>query len=470
MALKLIKSLEKQVKKAVLSKYNWKTKGKRGSFVIQLRFYDEKFGEMFFDTKFLPTIDPWPEPGFVILQSVLGYRERMQPIDSSSKSMLLSVKPGTQLAMNIHWLGSRGSKLIKSLPITVKKMSKEKRDLVGLRYDERKPIKAKSRYSTSLEEREMINILAKVKAKKAAKKKQSLKDKKASKALKKDWDEATMREKAKFLAQNIWRAKKKKWEEREKPKTIKDVMVTLRAKKTKKKAKKTKAFVEIIAKLKRDGRQDLIDDLKPLMKAIAQEEPMNMFFDLTAALEPEVAFSDLISGAKTAKIPRQNVRLVEKYYHRPESVMAYKIKGLPFIAVKEDEGMYSIEAYSAAIRILKSRFNRIVKKHDLTSVPQISKGGANYLSIMIPSLEAIGSTEDLESKEMSEIISLYEEAIGEGWEDLPKGWTEESLRKFWNTLTGDRKHKIGACMKKMEGKVDNPGAFCGSLARRLGEV
>jgi len=68
------------------------------------------------------------------------------------------------------------------------------------------------------------------------------------------------------------------------------------------------------------------------------------------------------------------------------------------------------------------------------------------------------------------IIALYEEAVGEGWETLPKGWTEESLNSFWDTLTGDRKHKITACMKKMEGKVDNPGAFCGSLARRLGEV
>lgn len=49
------------------------------------------------------------------------------------------------------------------------------------------------------------------------------------------------------------------------------------------------------------------------------------------------------------------------------------------------------------------------------------------------------------------------------WDNLPKGWTEDSARKFWKTLTGDRKHKRTACMKAMEGKVSNPGAFCQSL-------
>ena len=52
----------------------------------------------------------------------------------------------------------------------------------------------------------------------------------------------------------------------------------------------------------------------------------------------------------------------------------------------------------------------------------------------------------------------------EGWSKLPKGWTQESVEKFWGTLTGDRKHKVTACIKKMEGEIDDPGAFCASLA------
>lgn len=39
----------------------------------------------------------------------------------------------------------------------------------------------------------------------------------------------------------------------------------------------------------------------------------------------------------------------------------------------------------------------------------------------------------------------------EGWGTLPKGWTQESAKKFWTSLTGDVKHKITKCIKEMEG-------------------
>ena len=55
------------------------------------------------------------------------------------------------------------------------------------------------------------------------------------------------------------------------------------------------------------------------------------------------------------------------------------------------------------------------------------------------------------------------------WEGLPKGWTQESLKKFWGSLTGDVKHKVTKCIKKMEGggSVDDAGAFCASLADKM---
>ena len=56
---------------------------------------------------------------------------------------------------------------------------------------------------------------------------------------------------------------------------------------------------------------------------------------------------------------------------------------------------------------------------------------------------------------------------GAKWQSLPKGWTEESLKKFWGSLTGSGKHKVTACMAKMKGKIDDPGAFCASLADRV---
>ncbi len=54
------------------------------------------------------------------------------------------------------------------------------------------------------------------------------------------------------------------------------------------------------------------------------------------------------------------------------------------------------------------------------------------------------------------------------WKNLPEGWTDESVQSFWDSLTGDVKHKITKCMKQMEGKVTDTGAFCGSLASQVG--
>jgi len=57
---------------------------------------------------------------------------------------------------------------------------------------------------------------------------------------------------------------------------------------------------------------------------------------------------------------------------------------------------------------------------------------------------------------------------GHKWEGpLPKGWTDASRMKFWDSLTAKApKHKVTECIKRMEGKVGNPGAFCAALADR----
>ena len=54
------------------------------------------------------------------------------------------------------------------------------------------------------------------------------------------------------------------------------------------------------------------------------------------------------------------------------------------------------------------------------------------------------------------------------WQSMPKGWTEESRQKFWESLKGDNKHKVTKCIEEMEGKnIDDPGAFCASLADQV---
>jgi hypothetical protein len=49
------------------------------------------------------------------------------------------------------------------------------------------------------------------------------------------------------------------------------------------------------------------------------------------------------------------------------------------------------------------------------------------------------------------------------WKGLPKGWTQESVKKFWKSVG----ESVSKCSDKMEGKVDDPGAFCSSLKDRL---
>ena len=76
---------------------------------------------------------------------------------------------------------------------------------------------------------------------------------------------------------------------------------------------------------------------------------------------------------------------------------------------------------------------------------------------------------DLAAAGLAKEAKAVADLTAEKWETLPKGWTEKSLKSFWSKLTGDRAHKITACIKKMKGKVDDPGAFCGGLASRLGK-
>jgi len=55
------------------------------------------------------------------------------------------------------------------------------------------------------------------------------------------------------------------------------------------------------------------------------------------------------------------------------------------------------------------------------------------------------------------------EVFADKWEKMPKGWTDESRKKFWKSVGGD----VKKCMKKMEGKVSDTGAFCAALKDRI---
>jgi hypothetical protein len=64
------------------------------------------------------------------------------------------------------------------------------------------------------------------------------------------------------------------------------------------------------------------------------------------------------------------------------------------------------------------------------------------------------------------VLPLVKQA--DKWKKMPEGWTDKSRKEFWESLTGDAKHKVTKCIGEMKGKdIDDPGAFCASLADRV---
>ena len=62
-----------------------------------------------------------------------------------------------------------------------------------------------------------------------------------------------------------------------------------------------------------------------------------------------------------------------------------------------------------------------------------------------------------------------EDPGGHKWKGpFPKGWTDGSRKKFWDSLTARApKHKVTQCIEKMKDTdISDPGAFCAALADR----
>jgi hypothetical protein len=49
------------------------------------------------------------------------------------------------------------------------------------------------------------------------------------------------------------------------------------------------------------------------------------------------------------------------------------------------------------------------------------------------------------------------------WESMPKGWTKDSLKKFWKSVG----ESVSKCSEKMKGKISDPDAFCASIKDKI---
>lgn len=52
-----------------------------------------------------------------------------------------------------------------------------------------------------------------------------------------------------------------------------------------------------------------------------------------------------------------------------------------------------------------------------------------------------------------------------GFKKYPKGWDQNSVKRFAKTIGGDPKEKkwFEKCVKSMEGKISSPEGFCASV-------
>jgi len=65
-----------------------------------------------------------------------------------------------------------------------------------------------------------------------------------------------------------------------------------------------------------------------------------------------------------------------------------------------------------------------------------------------------------------DIDSYIQTLLEDGWSDKPKGWTNKSIKKFSGSLVkgGAKKEDFfDKCVKRMQGKVSNPEAYCASV-------
>ena len=104
----------------------------------------------------------------------------------------------------------------------------------------------------------------------------------------------------------------------------------------------------------------------------------------------------------------------------------------------------------------------------------MSQGTTHRLEINLDDLAHyagvyFGQREASEQNAYPEVWNRSADKTADRWENKPKGWTDESRKKFWNSLTSAApKHKVTECIKRMNKHMGgNAGAFCASLADRV---
>ena len=224
--------------------------------------------------------------------------------------------------------------------IEAKKKLKKKKKLKTKKKKEKeikkkkKPIKKKPVKKKSVKKKPIKKkAIKKKETKKKGKPIRNVRQHKAQKLLKKTWKEASLREKARFLAKYIWNSDKKAWDIRKRRKKVGDVMEKLKKKGGKKSAKKKEAKTskgtpkekakkvtkkkKTVKKKKKQTKAEVIK-ANAARQVVAAPKPVAIFLDLTGVKNPsDVMLKEILRGAKKSEIPADYQTELKKYFHKP---------------------------------------------------------------------------------------------------------------------------------------------------------
>ena len=128
------------------------------------------------------------------------------------------------------------------------------------------------------------------------------------------------------------------------------------------------------------------------------------------------------------------------------------------------------EALKKVNQDLQSALSIMTPKEQQQAIALLNQQLAKAKSLLEQAAPAKLATTTLSTADrLARVVRLIEKRSAKTaarWSELPKGWTESSVKKFWDSLTGDVEHKVTKCMKEMKGKVSDPGAFCASCKRK----
>lgn len=189
--------------------------------------------------------------------------------------------------------------------------------------------------------------------------------------------------------------------------------------------------------------------------------------------------SKLISIAKELMLSDDNNDLTQDDVELFCSSCSKKMKAKNIKSVKAHVIKKAMNEYKCAANMLeiekilnkihspkgKLKFDLFRKSNNSVMVIPFDK---NDLGLISSELGELGyGTELVRTISGKNAIRVSCVITADKWKKLPKGWTNDSLKKYWDTLVGDVKHKVTKCIEKLEGDIEDAGAFCASLADKI---